>query len=66
MNINIVLWGQSLAFAIFWFLPILLVAKNRNIKSDKKMLWIVAVVFLSWIAWILCTIFAPVSRADGK
>lgn len=45
---------------LLWLLPIVLIAASREVGTAEKILWILAIVFLSWFAWILYFFFAPV------
>lgn len=50
----------ALTIAIFiWFLPILLILRSDKTRGLEKMLWILAVLFVSWFAWILYALIAP-------
>ena len=43
-----------------WVLPILIIAASDKTSTSEKLLWILAIIFLSWFAWILYFFFAPV------
>ena len=50
----------ALLFSLFiWFLPIVLIMSSDKTDGAEKMFWILAVVFVSWFAWILYALFAP-------
>lgn len=46
--------------ALLWLLPIVLIAVSDRVGTAEKILWILAIVFLSWFAWIFYFFFAPV------
>ena len=50
----------TLAGVLFWLLPIVIIAASDKVGGAEKLLWILAIVFLSWFAWILYFFFAPV------
>jgi hypothetical protein len=56
--------GLALVFTfggvLIWLLPILIIAASDKVSTAEKILWILAIVFLSWFAWILYFFFAPV------
>ena len=58
--------GVALALActlggvLLWLLPIVIIAASDKVGTAEKLLWILAIVFLSWFAWILYFFFAPV------
>ncbi len=42
-----------------WFLPILIIASSDETNGAEKLCWILAILFLSWFAWIFYFFFAP-------
>jgi hypothetical protein len=50
----------TLGGALLWLLPIVLIAASDEVGTAEKLLWILAIVFLSWFAWIFYFFFAPV------
>jgi hypothetical protein len=42
-----------------WLLPIILILGSKKTNGAEKLLWILAVVFVSWFAWILYLLLAP-------
>lgn len=62
--------GLAIVFALggvlLWLLPIIIIAASDKVSTSEKILWILAIVFLSWFAWILYFFFAPLfDRPDG-
>jgi hypothetical protein len=49
----------SLGGVLLWLLPIAIIAASNKVTTSEKILWILAIVFLSWFAWILYFFFAP-------
>jgi hypothetical protein len=49
----------SLGGVLLWLLPIVIIAASDKVTTSEKILWILAIVFLSWFAWILYFFFAP-------
>ena len=58
----IVLIPMAAAFGgvLLWLLPIVLIAASDKVGPAEKILWILAIIFLSWFAWIFYFFFAPV------
>jgi hypothetical protein len=60
--------GLGLALALplgwlfIWFLPILIIACSDKTTGGEKLAWILAIVFLSWFAWIFYFLLAPIKR----
>ena len=51
--------GALLLTLFIWFLPILLILRSNKTNGAEKLFWFLAVVFVSWFAWILYALFAP-------
>jgi len=45
-----------------WFLPILIIACSDKTSGAEKLCWILAIVFLSWFAWIFYFFLAPLKN----
>jgi hypothetical protein len=50
----------ALGGVLLWLLPIVLIAASDKVGTAEKLLWILAIIFLSWFAWIFYFFFAPV------
>jgi len=50
----------TLGGVLLWLLPIVLIAASDKVGTAEKVLWILAIIFLSWFAWIFYLLFAPV------
>ncbi|HAJ99233.1 MAG TPA: hypothetical protein DCM62_04335 [Bacteroidales bacterium] len=46
----------------FWLLPILIILGSRKTTGREKFAWILAVVFISWFAWIFYLLLAPLKK----
>ena len=51
--------GAFLLTAFIWFLPILLILRSDKTNGAEKLFWILAVIFVSWFAWIFYALLAP-------
>ena len=62
----IITFGLALLFmaGIFfvWLLPILIIADSEKTTGAEKACWILAIIFLSWFAWIFYFFLAPLSE----
>ena len=45
-------------FAI-WLLPILFIGFSDRTRGGEKAAWILAVIFISWFAWVFYLLLAP-------
>jgi hypothetical protein len=55
------LGAGALAVAAFiWLLPILLILRSQKTNGAEKLFWVLAVLFVSWFAWIGYVLLAPI------
>ena len=52
-------FGGLLLCAVIWLLPILLIGLSDRTGGREKFAWILAVIFVSWFAWIFYLLLAP-------
>jgi membrane protein YdbS with pleckstrin-like domain len=50
--------------ALIWLLPIILIAGSDKTYGGEKAAWILAVIFVSWFAWVFYLLLAPIKRRD--
>jgi len=57
-----VVLGLAVVFGgvLLWLLPIVIIAASDKVGGAEKLLWILAIIFLSWFAWIFYFFFAPI------
>lgn len=53
--------GALILFMIIWLLPIILILKSDKTSGCEKLFWLLAVLFVSWFAWIIYLLLAPIS-----
>jgi hypothetical protein len=54
-----------LGIVIFvWLLPILSILSSSKTSGSEKLAWILAVLFISWFAWIFYLLLAPLKRKE--
>jgi hypothetical protein len=56
--------GALLLSLFIWLLPIVLIVRSEKTGGAEKLLWVLAVLFVSWFAWIFYVIFAPLGGAN--
>jgi hypothetical protein len=49
----------GLIFLIVWIVPIILIGVSDRTSGGEKLAWILAVIFVSWFAWIFYLLLAP-------
>ncbi len=45
-----------------WLLPFLIIIFSRKTTGGEKLAWLLAVVFISWFAWIFYMLLAPIKK----
>jgi hypothetical protein len=50
---------------LIWLLPMLIIASSDKTTGSEKLAWILAIIFLSWFAWIFYFLLAPLKRKPG-
>jgi hypothetical protein len=51
--------GALLLSLFVWILPIVLIIRSKKTNGAEKLFWVLAVLFVSWFAWIFYALFAP-------
>ena len=58
---------MMLLYAVIWLLPIILIATSDRTRGGEKIAWILAIIFVSWLAWIFYLLLAPLkSHSAGN
>ena len=50
---------------IIWLLPILFIAGSDRTDGKEKLAWILAVIFITWFAWVFYLLLAPLKKRDS-
>ncbi|PRO70046.1 hypothetical protein C6Y39_04070 [Alteromonas gracilis] len=48
-----------------WIIPITLIIKSKKTNGSEKLGWILAMLFISWVAWIFYLLFAPLNARQN-
>lgn len=51
--------------AFVWVCPILVILFSNKTRGAEKLAWLLAVLFISWFAWIFYWLLAPLKRKDS-
>ena len=51
-----------LFYAFIWLLPLLMIANSSKTSGSEKLAWILAMLFISWGAWIFYILLAPLKK----
>ncbi|NGP52473.1 hypothetical protein [Thioalkalivibrio sp. XN8] len=53
------------AFITFiWLLPIIIIVGSNRTTGGEKAAWVLAVIFVSWFAWVFYMLLAPIKNRD--
>jgi uncharacterized protein YraI len=52
------------AIVFIWLLPILIILGSSKTTSGEKIAWVLAVLFISWFAWIFYMLLAPIKKKE--
>ncbi len=47
-----------------WLLPLILIIRSERVGGREKLAWVLAVLFISWFAWIFFLLLAPLKPAN--
>jgi hypothetical protein len=50
--------------AAIWLLPIVLIALSDRTSGGEKAAWILAVIFVTWFAWVFYLLLAPIKPRE--
>ncbi|MET0102900.1 MAG: hypothetical protein ABW078_14295 [Sedimenticola sp.] len=56
--------GALALFLLIWLLPIILILKSNKTSGGEKLIWLLAVLFISWFAWIFYLLLAPIGSRE--
>jgi len=45
-----------------WLIPLISIISSSKTTGGEKLAWILAVLFISWFAWIFYLLLAPIKR----
>jgi hypothetical protein len=58
----------SLAFLLIigfiWLIPFLTIVFSSKTRGSEKLAWVLAVLFISWFAWIFYLLLAPIKKKN--
>ena len=54
--------GVLLFLAFIWLLPMILILSSGKTSGAEKLFWLLAVLFVSWFAWIFYLLLAPIGK----
>lgn len=49
---------------IVWVIPLMSILFSRKTAGSERLAWILAVLFISWFAWIFYLLLAPIKKKN--
>lgn len=49
---------------LFWLIPFMVILGSDKTSGKEKAAWILAVIFISWFAWIFYLLLAPLKKTN--
>jgi len=62
----LVLMFGGLLWLVIWLLPIVFIAASDRTSGKEKLAWVLAVIFVSWFAWVFYLLLAPLKRPTPR
>lgn len=51
---------------LIWLFPILHILFSSKIGGNERLAWLLAVIFISWLAYIFFLLLAPIKKEEKK
>jgi hypothetical protein len=61
---SVALLLMLIVFGFVWLLPLVIILLSRKTTGSEKLAWILAVIFISWFAWIFYLLLAPIKKKN--
>lgn len=52
--------------ALVWLFPILIIIGSNKTMLSEKVAWVLAIIFMSWFAWVFYLLLAPLKPKKSK
>jgi hypothetical protein len=59
-DLNVLIALAAVGFV--WLLPILVIVSSGKTTGSEKLAWVIAVIFVSWFAWVFYMLLAPIKK----
>ena len=54
----------ALVCLVVWLIPLVLIAISDRTSGKEKLAWLLAVVFVTWVAWVFYLLLAPLKSRN--
>ncbi len=61
---SVALLLMLIVIGFVWLLPLIIILLSRKTTGSEKLAWILAVIFISWFAWIFYLLLAPIKKKN--
>jgi len=51
---------------LLWIIPVVAITRSHRTEGGKKAAWVIAVIFISWFAWVFYLLLAPLKPTTPK
>jgi len=48
--------------SVIWVAPLIFIRRSKGVEWKEKLAWILLTVFVSWFAWVLFVLLAPIKK----
>lgn len=55
---------MMLVIGFIWIIPLIAIMVSDRTRGGEKFAWILAVIFVSWFAWIFYLLLAPLKSRE--
>lgn len=52
------------AIGLAWVLPVIIIISSDKTSRGEKVAWVLAVIFISWFAWVFYLLLAPIKKEN--
>jgi hypothetical protein len=59
-DLSILIFFAIIGF--IWLLPLLIIISSSKTTGSEKFAWVLAVIFVSWFAWVFYILLAPIKK----
>jgi len=64
MGLLVIEMGLLAIIGLIWLLPLLIIISSGKTSGKEKIAWLLAVIFVSWFAWIFYFLLAPIKKKN--
>ena len=64
MGLLVIEMGLLAIIGLIWLLPLLIIISSGKTTGKEKIAWLLAVIFVSWFAWIFYFLLAPIKKKN--